>query len=243
MTNVVIPMAGAGSRFANAGYEVPKPLIEVEGLTMVNKSIWSSAQGGRYIFIVQAEHNKKYNLSEILPPLTPSLDVVIIEVDEVTEGAAASVLLAKEYINNDEILIICDSDILVDYDPNAFLMDAGAGRNGLDGSIAVFRGEGDEWSYVRTDRDGYATGISEKLKTSEYACAGIYYWGSGSLFVECAEEMISKDIRVNGEFYVAPAYNEAISKGKRVGIYEVDSFTSLGTPEHLDAYLKSKEVL
>lgn len=241
MTNVVIPMAGAGSRFADAGYEVPKPLIEVEGLTMVNKSIWSSAQGGRYIFIVQAEHNKKYNLSEILPTLTPSLDVVIIEVDEVTEGAAASVLLAKEYINSDEILIICDSDILVDYDPNAFLMDAGAGRNGLDGSIAVFRGEGNEWSYVETDGNGFATQVSEKIKTSDYACAGIYYWGSGSDFVACAEEMIAKDIRVNGEFYVAPAYNELISKGKRVGIYEVNSFTSLGTPESLEAYLLSKK--
>lgn len=236
MTNVVVPMAGAGSRFANAGYEVPKPLIDVDGMPMVQRAIWGSGIGGRTIYVVQAEHNKKYNLSELLPTLTPALEVVVVEVDGVTEGAAASVLAAKEYINNDDLLVICDSDGIVHWDPNAFLVDAGENRN-LDGSIAVFSAEDDKWSFVTTDENGSVTAVAEKNSISTQACAGVYYWREGSDFVKYAEKMISEDKRVNGEFYVSVVYNEAIKDNKSIGVYQVESFSPLGTPEDLKAYL------
>jgi dTDP-glucose pyrophosphorylase len=228
-------MAGAGSRYAVAGYELPKPLIVVDGLPMVQRAVWGCGIGGRTIYIVQAEHNKKYNLSELLPTMTPLLDVVVIEVDGPTEGAAASVLAAKEYIDNNDLLVICNSDQIVKWTPNDFLKDAGEGR-GLDGSIAVFTADGDRWSYAKTDENGRVTKVAEKQKISDQATAGVYYWRYGSDFVKYAEKMIDKDIRVNGEFYVAPVYNEAILDGKTVGVYIVDEMIPLGTPEDLDIY-------
>jgi dTDP-glucose pyrophosphorylase len=238
MTNVVIPMAGAGSRFASAGYDVPKPLIDVGGMPMVQRAIWGAGIGGRIIYIVQAEHNGKYNLTELLPTLTPDLEVVVVEVDGVTEGAAVSVLAAKEYIDNDDLLVICDSDGIIEWDPTSFLVDAGENRN-LDGSIAVFSAGDDRWSFALTDENGIVTKVSEKDPISDKACAGVYYWREGSDFVKYAEKMISEDKRVNGEFYVSLAYNEAIKNYKTVGVYQVDNFTPLGTPEDLSAYLES----
>jgi dTDP-glucose pyrophosphorylase len=231
-------MAGAGTRFADAGYEVPKPLIDVNGMPMVQRSVWGSGIGGRYIYVVQAEHCEKYNLRELLPTLTPELEVVVVEVDGLTEGAAASVLAAKEYIDNSDLLVICDSDGIVNWDPNAFLVDAGEGRH-LDGSIAVFPAEDDKWSFVATNADGIATEVAEKNLISNQACAGVYYWREGSDFVRYAEKMISEDKRVNGEFYVSVVYNEAIQDYKNIGVYRVESFTPLGTPEDLKAYLES----
>lgn len=238
MTNVVIPMAGAGSRFANAGYEVPKPLIDVNGMPMVQRAVWGSGIGGRYVYIVQAEHNKKYKLSELLPTLTPALEVVVVEVDGVTDGAVASVLAAKEYIDNDEILVICDSDGIVQWDPNSFLIDAGEGRS-LDGSIAVFSAGDNKWSFAEIGEQGLVTRVSEKDPIGTNACAGVYYWRYGKDFVKYAEEMIVENARIKDEFYVAPVYNWAIKDGKAVGIYEVDNYMPLGTPEDLNAYLSS----
>lgn len=236
MTNVVIPMAGAGSRFTDAGYDVPKPLIDVNGMPMVQKAIWGSGIGGRVIYVVQAEHNAQYNLSELLPTFTPNLDVIIVEVDGVTEGAAVTVLAAKEYIDNDDILIICDSDSVVSWTPNEFMASVGEARN-LDGAIAVFPAEGDRWSYVALDEDNLVTEVAEKDQISDLACAGVYYWREGAEFVKYAEKMISEDKRVNGEFYIAPVYNEAIEDTRSIGTYEVDSVLHLGTPEDLEAYL------
>jgi len=236
MMNIVIPMAGAGSRFADAGYDTPKPLIGVGDVPMVQRAVWGAGIGGRYIYIVQAEHNEKYNLTELLPTFTPELEVVVVEVDGLTDGAAASVLAAKEYIDNDDLLVICDSDGIVAWEPNNFLIDAGESRN-LDGSIAVFSGEGDKWSFVSTDESGLATEIAEKNPISNQACAGVYYWREGRNFVTYAEKMINDNIRVNNEFYVSLVYNEAIKDFKAIGVYQVDSFTPLGTPEDLKAYL------
>jgi dTDP-glucose pyrophosphorylase len=231
-------MAGAGSRFADAGYEVPKPLIDVDGMPMVHRAVWGAGIGGRYIYIVQAEHNKKYNLTELLPTFTPDLEVAIVEVDGLTDGAAASVLAAKDYIDNDDLLVICDSDGIVNWEPNNFLIDAGETRH-LDGSIAVFSAEGDKWSFVSIDENGLATETAEKNPISAQACAGVYYWRKGSDFVTYAEKMISEDTRVNGEFYVSVVYNEAIKDSKAIGVYQVDSFIPLGTPEDLKVYLDS----
>lgn len=242
MTNIVVPMAGAGSRFAEAGYDVPKPLIKVKGMPMVQRAIWGAGIGGRYIYIVQAEHNREYNLSELLPTFTPNLEVVVVEVDGVTEGAAASVLAAKEYIDNDDLLVICDSDGMVSWDPTMFLVDAGEKRQ-LDGCVAVFTAEGDKWSYLETDENGMVTDIAEKSAISDQASAGIYYWRQGSDFVKYAEQMIAEDERTNGEFYVAPTYLKAVKDDKKVGVYKVDTFIPLGTPEDLEAFVNTETVI
>jgi dTDP-glucose pyrophosphorylase len=238
MGNVVIPMAGDSSRFAAAGYDIPKFLIDIDGMPMIQRAMITMGIGARYIYVVKAEDNKKYNLSEILPPFTSALEVVVIEVDEPTDGPAATALVAKEYINNDDFLVVCNSDQIVEWTPNYFLQDAGEGRN-LDGSIPVFYGEGDSWSYATTGDYGFVTEVAEKNPISSDATAGIYYWRHGSDFVKYAEQMIEKDIRVNGEFYVGPVYNEAILDGKHIGIYRLDKMVPLGTPEELNLYLDS----
>jgi dTDP-glucose pyrophosphorylase len=238
MGNLVIPMAGDGSRFTAAGYEIPKFLIDINGMTMVQRAMITMGIGARYIYVVKAEDNKKYNLSELLPPFTSDLEVIVLEVDEPTDGPAASVLVAKEYIDNDDFLVISNPDQIVEWVPNNFLRDAGEGRN-LYGSIATFTAEGDQWSYAKTNEEGLVTEVAEKKQISDQATAGIYYWRQGSDFVKYAEQMIKKDIRVNGEFYVAPVYNEAIPDGMRVATYPVDKMIPLGTPEDLKLYLDS----
>ena len=239
MTNVVVPMAGAGTRFADAGHQVPKFLIDVAGMPMIQRAMWGSGIGGRIIYIVQSAHNKEYNLSELLPAMTPELEVVVLEVDEVTEGAAATVLVAKDYINHDEVLVICDSDGVIEWTPNDFLIDAGESRN-LDGSIAVFTSSSSAFSYAKTSGgEDLVQEVVEKDVISDNACAGLYYWREGSDFVKYAEAMIRKDKLVNGEFYVAPVYNEAIADGKKIGVYAVDKFHSMGTPEDLSVYMET----
>lgn len=238
MGNVVIPMAGDSSRFTAAGYDKPKFLLDIDGMPMIQRAVITMGIGARYIYVVRTEDNKKYNLSEILPPFTSTLEAIVIEVDELPEGPAASVLVAKDYIDNEDFLVICNSDQMVEWVPNNFLRDAGEGRD-LDGSIATFTAEGDQWSYAKTNESGFVTELAEKKQISDQATAGIYYWRKGSDFVKYAEQMIEKDIRVNGEFYVAPVYNEAILDRKRVATYPVDKMIPLGTPEDLNLYLDS----
>jgi dTDP-glucose pyrophosphorylase len=238
MINVVIPMNGEGSRFTEQGYTLPKPLVDVFGVPMIQRAVWSFGVGGRYIYIVNAEQSKKYNYSKLLPEMTPLLEVLVIEADGPTRGAAETVLLAKEYIDNDDVLITCNSDQIVEWDPNEFL--TAAGDDNLDGCIPIFNSDNPKWSYVETDEDGLVTMAAEKDPISNQATVGFYYWKHGSDYVEYAQKMIEKDIRVNDEFYVCPVYNEAIAAGKKVGVYQVDKMFGLGTPEDLEEYLKDE---
>lgn len=238
MINVVIPMNGRGARFAEAGYTMPKPLIDVAGLPMIQRAVEMFDTGGRYIYIVNAEDNATYNYSEFLPTIAPETETIVLEASGPTDGAAETVLLAREYIDNDEILIVCNSDQMLEWDPQAFLDDAGD-RN-LDGAIAIFNSTDPKWSYVAVDGDGFVYKVAEKDPISDLATVGIYYWKQGSDFVSYAEKMIEKNIRVNNEFYVAPVYNEAILDRKKVGVYQVDRMIGLGTPEDLEYFLENE---
>lgn len=241
MTNIVFPMAGLGSRFVAEGYDTPKPLLDVDGMPMIQRAAYGCNIGGQHIYIVQKEHNEKYKLSELLRTFTPGLKVVVVEVDGVTEGAAASVLAAKEYIDNDDLLVICDSDTVMCWDSIKFLVNVGEQRH-LDGAIVTFPAGGSEWSYVETDENNKALKIYEKEQVGVDACAGVYYWRHGSDFVKYAESMIEQDLRVNNEFYVAPVFNRAIQDQKVVGTYRVgaDEVVSLGTPDRYSSYVSSQ---
>jgi len=110
--NVVIPMAGAGSRFESAGYTFPKPLIDVNGKPMIQTVVENLNIEANYIFIVQKEHYERYNLNHFLKLLAPNC--TIIQVDGMTEGAACTALLAKKFIDNDQPLLISNSDQYVE---------------------------------------------------------------------------------------------------------------------------------
>ncbi len=234
--NVLIPMAGRGSRFATQGYTFPKPLIDVKGKPMIQVVTENLNIKANYTFIVQKEHYEKYSLQHLLNLIAPNCNIV--QVDGITEGAACTTLLAKEYINNDEPLLMANSDQFVEWDSNETLYAFSNGN--CDGGIITFPATHPKWSYAKLGDDGYVSEVAEKKPISEHATVGIYWWSKGSDYVKYAEQMIEKDIRVNNEYYVCPVFNEAIQDGKKVRIKEIDKegMWGIGTPEDLNYFLE-----
>lgn len=238
MLNIVIPMAGRGSRFQEAGYTFPKPLIDVNGKTMIEVVIDNLRPTceHRFIFICQREHFAKYDLYHILQNATKN-KFEVVQINGITEGAACTVLTAAQYIDNDDDIFIANSDQFIDIKIDDFIS---AGReNKKDGLIMTFKASHPKWSYARVDENGKVLETAEKKLISDKATVGIYYFGKGSDFVRGAKQMIEKDIRTNNEFYVCPVYNELILEDKNVYVYDipVEEMHGLGTPEDLQVFL------
>ena len=227
--NILVPMAGLGTRFSEAGYKDPKPLIDVNGKPMIQRVVESLDLDGNYIFIVQKEHSLKYNLLNLLPYIVP--DCTVLEIDGITDGAARTSLVAKEYINNNDPLIIANSDQIVDWNSSLFTYLLNAGH-----VIALFESQESKWSYAEIN-DGKIFRVAEKEVISNNASVGIYGWAKGSDYVKYAEQMISKNIRTNNEFYICPVYNEAIKNNEIVLPFFVEEMHGIGTPEDLYKYL------
>lgn len=234
--NILIPMAGGGTRFVDAGYEFPKPIIDVAGKPMIHRVIDNLAIEGFYTYVVQKSHFEKYNLHNLLNLITPNCN--IIQVDGITEGAAVTTLLAKEFINNDMPLIIANSDQLVRWNSKAFI-DEMLIKNS-DGSILTFTSTHPKWSYAKLNAAGFIEEVAEKNPISDNASVGIYYWKKGSDYVKYAEQMIDNNIRTNNEFYICPVYNEAIKDGKTIQKYDVEKMWGIGTPEDLNYFLTTE---
>jgi len=232
--NVLIPMAGAGSRFAQAGYTFPKPLIDVNGKPMIQVVVDNLNVDAHFIFLVQKEHYEKYNLQSVLNLIAPGCDIV--QVDGLTEGAAATTLLAKQYINNDEPLLMANSDQFVEWNSNECLYAFTA--DSIHGGIVTFESTHPKWSFAKLDEHGFVSEVAEKNPISNIATVGIYYWKHGRDYVKYAEQMIEKNIRVNNEFYVCPVFNEAIGDGKKIRVKNIERMWGLGTPEDLKHYLE-----
>ena len=233
--NVLIPMAGAGSRFEKAGYTFPKPLIEVKKKPMIQVVIENLNIDANYIYVVQKSHREKYNLDTLLGLLTPGCKIV--EVDGITEGAACTALLAKEHINNDNPLFFANSDQFVEWDSNEFMYKMQ--ETDADGGIVTFNATHPKWSFAKVNEQGLVTEVAEKNPISDIATVGYYYWKQGSDFVKYAEQMIDKNIRVNNEFYVCPVFNQAIESGLQIRTFNTEGMWGLGTPEDLNYYLKN----
>lgn len=236
--NVLIPMAGHGSRFSQAGYTFPKPLIEVNGKPMIQVVVENLNIDAHYIFIVQKEHYEKYQLKYMLNMIAPGCDV--IQVDGVTEGAACTTLLARHLIDNTEPLVIANSDQYVEWDSNECLYAFTA--DGIDAGIITFPSVHPKWSYARLNDRGFVAEVAEKKPISDLATVGIYYWKRGSDYVKYADQMISKNIRTNNEFYVCPVFNEAIGDGKLVRVKNIKKMWGIGTPEDLSTYLEAHKL-
>ena len=233
--NVLIPMAGAGSRFQQAGYTFPKPLIDVKGKPMIQLVVENLGIDANFIFVVQKEHREKYNLDTLLNLIAPNCKIV--EVDGMTEGAACTALLAKEHIDNDNPLFFANSDQFVEWDSTEFMYKMN--ETDADGGIVSFRATHPKWSFAKVDENGIVTEVAEKNPISDIATVGYYYWKKGSDFVKYAEDMIEKDIRVNNEFYVCPVFNQAIEDGKEIRTFDIPKMWGLGTPEDLKYYLEN----
>jgi len=237
---ILIPAAGEGSRFRDAGYTFPKPLIDVDGKPMISRVVENFRDlDADFIFLVRQEHIERYSLDSILDHATDGR-FAIVAVEGLTEGAACTALLAEDLIDRDEELIIANSDQLMKF--SAFNFQMLIDRSDLDAAVFCFNSTHPKWSFVKTDAMGTVTECAEKNPISDIATCGVYYYRRGSDFVKYAHQMIDQDIRVNGEFYICPVYNELIEDGGTLIPFMVDRMYGLGTPEDLDRYLAEKRV-
>jgi dTDP-glucose pyrophosphorylase len=239
MLNIVIPMAGAGSRFAKAGFTDPKPLIPVHGKPMIQVVVDNlrPACEHRFIFICQRQHALAYDLEVRLSQFAPGCELVML--DGLTDGAARTVLQAKHLINDDAPLMIANSDQYVTVDINKYLSDMS--RHDLAGLIMTMTASDPKWSFAELDGQALVTRVVEKEVISDIATVGIYNFSQGADFVRAAEEMIGQKMMVNNEYYVAPAYNILIQQGYRVGVHGIGSegagMHGLGIPDDLQLLL------
>ena len=234
--NVLIPMAGAGSRFEKAGYTFPKPLIEVNGKPMIQVVVENLNIDARHIFIVQKSHFEKYNLKHLLNLVSPNCEIV--QVDGVTEGAACTTLLARDLIDSEQPLVIANSDQFLKWNSNEFMYSMIADE--IDGGILTFTGTHPKWSFAKLNEEGFVSEVAEKKPISDKATCGIYYWKKGSDYVKYADSMIENNIRTNNEFYVCPVFNQAILDNKKIKTFHIEKMWGLGTPEDLNNFLREK---
>ena len=229
-------MAGRGSRFSDVGYILPKPLIPVNQTPMIKLVIenLSPKTPHRFVFICQREHVREYDLERLLTEWTPSAEIV--QVDGITEGAACTVLKAAHLIS-DGPLMIANSDQYIDHSIDNYL----AASENLDGMIMTMTAHDPKWSFVAVDGKGMVTEVAEKKPISSHATVGIYNFTCGTDFLLAADAMIAADLRVNGEFYVAPVYNMLIANGAKIGTYNIGAEAAgmygLGIPADLDLFL------
>jgi beta-phosphoglucomutase-like phosphatase (HAD superfamily)/dTDP-glucose pyrophosphorylase len=233
--NVLIPMAGEGSRFTKAGYTFPKPLIEIYQKPMIQIVVENLGLDANFIFLVRKEHDQKYNVSSLLKVISPNCKIVLV--DKLTEGAACTTLLAEKYINKNDPLMIANSDQFIEWNSSKVLYELT--NKHLDGGIIVFKSVHPKWSYAKTDDNDIVTQVAEKVVISDNATVGIYFWKKGSDYVKYAKKMIKENIRVNNEFYVCPVFNEAIKDKKIIKIKKIKKMWGLGTPEDLDYFYKN----
>ena len=236
--NILIPMAGLGSRFKASGYTVPKPLIPIEGKPMIENAVDTLGIKGNFIFITQKKHNLKSHLQSIYENCN------VIEIDYITKGSACTCLLAKEYINNDLPLIITNCDQIMWWDDKSFA--TFVENYPYDGFVVTYTSDTIKNSYIRLNRDGFGVELAEKQVISSISLNGIHYWRQGKDFVYSAETMIKNNENYNGEFYVAPTYNNLIKKGKKIGVYHIpnEQHNAVGTPEDLIKYAdKTYEII
>jgi len=237
--NIIVPMAGAGSRFAKAGYQKPKPFIDVLGKPMIVRILENlNYKDAQYILIAREEHmeTEKESIREI----ENEYNAVFHPIGHLTEGAACTVLHARNFINNNEPMIIANSDQIVDINFQDFVNDCLARE--LDGSIMTFKDpeKNTKWSFAKIDSNGNVNEVREKVPISNLATVGIYMYSQGKYFIDAALDMIVQNDRVNNEFYVCPVYNYAIKNKNRIGVYDIpfEKMHGLGTPEDLSVYRK-----
>jgi dTDP-glucose pyrophosphorylase len=234
--NILIPMAGLGSRFPKS--KLPKPLIDVNGKPMVQRAVESMGIDGNLIFIIRSEHNVEFNLDEKIKDLFP--ESTIISVDYLTEGPACTAILAKNIIDKDEPLIIANCDQIMNWDHETFSLFCKNYPH--DGFVVTYFANTEKNSYVKIQNNGFAKELKEKEIISNISTNGIHFWKKGSDFVQSVYDMIENNDRApNGEFYIAPSYNYLINKNKKIGIFHIPNCQhwAVGTEEDLDIYIRS----
>ena len=238
---VVVPMAGEGSRFRVAGYTVPKPFIPVFEKPMIQwviDNVKSDSFDIEFLLLCRKSHIQAYDAGSVFDSL--GITYRILPVETLTEGAACTVLLAKEFLRKEDPLVIVNSDQYLEWDASVFyrcLMNPT-----YDGVISTFYSpdpSDTKWSFAKVNENLLVTDVAEKIWLGPNATTGVYGWKRAGDYIHYAESMIRKNIRVKNEFYVCPVYNEAIQDGKLIRTLDCKKLWGLGVPEDLDSFLKN----
>ena len=232
--NILIPMSGKGQRFVDAGYSIPKGLIMAGDKQILDWSMESiDYKDCNLIFVIRNDHSCNYSLDKILRKKYGN-DITIVKTYQDTRGSVETCLYAKEFVNNDNPLVVYCLDVY--FKPTFNPYDVSESSDGL---ILTFRSNSPNYSYTEVDDSGHVTKVAEKTVISNMANVGVYHFKKGSDFVECSEHMIKNDIKTNGEFYIAPLYNMMAEKNKKCTIQEVEEMHVMGTPKELNFFVKN----
>lgn len=230
--NLLVPMAGRGQRFVDAGYKVPKQFIYVEDKQLMEISLnCFSLEECNLVFVVRDDQITNFNVDKLLKSKYGE-DIKIIVTNGITQGSVCSCLLAEEHIDNDLPLFIHTLDIEFAPKVDPQIIDS----LGLDGLLLTFKSNSSNYSYTLLDAEGRVIKTAEKKVISDQACVGIYYFKTGKIFCDNAREMIDKDIRTKGEFYISPLYNLLIEKDMNIGTMPVEKMHIFGTPKEFEFY-------
>jgi NDP-sugar pyrophosphorylase family protein len=235
--NIVMPMAGLGSRFREAGFKVPKPLIDVRGRPMY---AWATEslpleKSSRLIFILLATQPEFPDLQRDIEQRYAKYKPIVLTVPELTAGQAITVLRARDLINKDEPLLIHNADTAFDIAPQWI---ENAVAENLDGALLVFPSQEKRWSFSRENPAGFVTEVREKEVVSPWASTGTYWFRRGADFVRVAESRFNSGKREASEFYVGPLYNDLIAQGAKVKNFEIRKLYCFGTPDDLSDTIK-----
>jgi len=236
--HVLIPMAGRGQRFAEAGFEVPKPFIEVAGMPMVERVLRNVPPHDSLYLLALEEHRPFIerwvaSISRAYPPR----EITTQYLEKVTQGSACTVLEAEGFLPEEDELLVVNCDQWLDYSAEHFL--SYVRRSRADGALLTFRGSGTKWSYLQQYDDGTVSAVAEKEPISRDAIGGHFYWRESQACFKAIKQMIEQRQEVHGEYYLAPAFNQMINAGARVLAYPVARHVSMNTPEDLGAALAS----
>ncbi len=238
--NLIMPMGGAGTRFARDGYECPKPLLDLNGrhfFEYAADSLMKNCDIESITFVVLKDHVERFSIDTSIRKYAPDARIVIL--DHVLNGAVLTSIEGAKTIDNDLPLIFCDCDLMFRSDKlYQYVRDGSYNGTGLDGWLVTFENSDGRFSYVKTDEQGFVIETAEKKPISSRAVCGAYGFGNKNIFLENADKYM--DNCPYDEYFMSGIYNLMIKEGLKVGEFPTDSFLSFGTPEE---YINAKETL
>lgn len=238
MLKIIVPLAGPSDLFTNSGFVYPKPLIEINGITMIQlviDRIKPITQPHQIIFIVKHEDVKKYHIDNTLRLLAPGCDIVKLKNE--TKGALCSILMAIDKIDRNDSLLILNGDQVIDTDFETIYKHWE--NNTAEVGIVTFNSVHPRWSYAKIE-DGQVMQTAEKNPISNNAIAGYYYFNNAGLFFDCATQCILNDVQLDGRFFISPVINEFVLRHKKVLNFAIDKedYHSFYSPQMINEYLK-----
>ena len=234
-----MPMGGLGSRFSDAGYNTPKPLISVDGMPMFKKAI-SSLSGidakKTFFFVIRKEHVDAFQLDKLIKNILPSAEVIVIP--EMTRGAAETAIAAKNKLDPEAGLIIMDCDLWFQSESyNKMISDSLSNKKSIYGGLLTFNSDNPRYSYAKVDSHDFVLETAEKIVISNNAITGAYFFAHAKYFIEATNELLKQHLSKSlKEYYISSLYNIILKNGGPVQASYVDKFSSFGTPEELECY-------